>query len=330
MSVKKELLALLEANRGTYLSGEEMGTRLSVSRTAIWKAIKALEAEGYSITAVPSRGYCLSADTDILSEEGISRYLESSTEQFQIRVLKSCTSTMTLLREDAAQGAPEGLVIAAESQTAGRGRLGRSFHSPEGTGVYMAILLRPQLPADQAVLITTAAAAAVSEALEALSGKSAGIKWVNDIFIGGKKVCGILTEAAFDMEGGGLEYAVLGIGVNVVPPQDGFPEELQDIAGAVFDQPEGDLRNRIAAEILNRFMPYYRNLLEKDFLESYRSRSVAVGKEVLILRRGEEIPAVALGIDDQCRLMVRYADGREDCLSTGEISLRLQKGNCLA
>ncbi|MBQ9931769.1 MAG: biotin--[Firmicutes bacterium] len=264
------------------------------------------------------------------SEEGISRYLSSDTEQFQIRVLKSCTSTMTLLREEAVWGAQEGFVIAAESQTAGRGRLGRSFYSPEGTGIYMAILLRPQLPADQAVLITTAAAAAVAEALEALSGKNAGIKWVNDIFMDGKKVCGILTEASFDMEGGGLEYAILGIGVNAVTPKEGFPEELQGIAGAVFEESQADLRNRMAAEILNRFMPYYENLLDKAFLDSYRSRSIAVGQEVLILRRGEEIPAFAAGIDEHCRLMVRYPDGREESLSTGEISLRLKKGSSLA
>ncbi|HPE16085.1 MAG TPA: biotin--[acetyl-CoA-carboxylase] ligase, partial [Oscillospiraceae bacterium] len=233
------------------------------------------------------------------------------------------SSTNTVLKERAASGEAAGAVLAVGEQTAGRGRMGRSFFSPGGTGLYLSVLLRPDAPPGEAALITTAAAVAVAEAVEAVSGRKAGIKWVNDVYLDGKKICGILTEAGVDLETGALDYAVLGIGVNVYPPGEGFPEDLAERAGAVFDAPRGDLRNRLAAEILNRVTPFCRDLSARRFVPAYRRRSLVLGREIRIISGGEGGLALALDVDDDCRLRVRYPDGREALLSAGEVSVRL-------
>lgn len=178
------------------------------------------------------------------------------------------------------------------------------------------------------------AAVAVCEAIEAVSGEKAQIKWVNDIYVRGRKVCGILTEGSFGLESGLLEYAVLGIGINVYQPDGGFPEELRGIAGAVFDSRQDDAKNRMTAEFLNRFFVYYGSdnyyrtaqhgtgVEVADYVEEYRRRSLVIGKQIVVLSANEAKDAVAIGVDDECRLLVRYADGTEACLSSGEISIR--------
>ena len=201
METKEALLSLLEQNRGTYFSGGEIARRLSVSRTSVWKAVNRLREEGYVISAVPNRGYCLADSTDILSAQGIQKYLEPVCQRLELHVLQETGSTNTLLREKAGQGAAEGCTVIAGSQTSGRGRLGRHFYSPSSTGVYLSLLLRPErLAPSEAVKITTLAAVAACEAIEEVSGRRPGIKWVNDIFMDGKKVSGILTEASLDLE----------------------------------------------------------------------------------------------------------------------------------
>ena len=241
-------------------------------------------------------------------------------------VFDTLRSTNDTARELARQGAPEGTVVIAASQTGGRGRMGRSFFSPDGTGLYMSILLRPKLPAEDSLLITTAAAVAAAEALEEISGRSMGIKWVNDIYCGGKKVCGILTEGGYGTDGS-LAYAILGIGVNLFAPEGGFPSELAQIADAVFPakaEKKGTVKNRAAAMILEKFLPLYRQLPERMYLAEYRARSVLTDQSVNVLRGDSARPAKVLGIDDHFGLLVRYEDdGTEAALSTGEVSVRL-------
>lgn len=323
MAVKEQVLETLERNRGVYLSGEQLADTLHVSRAAVWKAIRALSENGYSIDAVPNRGYCLSDQTDILSAAGIQKYLSPRAQAVALSAFPTVTSTNTLLKEQAAAGAPEFTVIAASQQTAGKGRRGRSFFSPSGTGAYISILLRPKLPAERATLITTAAAAAMAESIESVSELHPMIKWVNDLFLDGKKVCGILTEASMDMESGSMEYAILGAGVNVYAPEGGFPPEISDLAGCLFPARRSDMLNRLTAAFLNHFLDYYDTLDEGAFLTSYRSRSLALGRRVQVLRPDGSVPAQVLSIDDQCRLLVRYDDGTEGLLSSGEISIRL-------
>jgi len=319
-SVKDRVLEQLEQHRGEYLSGEMLADALSVSRNAVWKAVKALREVGYPIDAKPNCGYALSDDCAILSKQSVERFLDVP---LRVQVYGEVDSTNTLVRQAAEAGEAEGLIIIASKQTAGRGRRGRSFHSPESTGLYMTALLRPDLAAQDAALMTTLAAVAVAEAIEAVSGRESAIKWVNDVYLDGKKVCGILTEAAMDLETGKLSFAAVGIGVNLVPPMGGFPADIQNIACAVFEHlPTPDAASRLAAEIWNRFFQYYRHLPNTGFLDAYRRRSFLLGREIEVLRGNEAIPAVAIAIDDRAGLTVRYADGREETLSSGEVSVR--------
>ena len=326
MTVKEQILEYFETHRGQYLSGGELAAALGVSRSAVWKAVRQLESEGFRFAKVTGKGYCLCEDSDGLTEQSVRRCLGEAGGGLDIRVLASVTSTNTLLKEMAASGAPEGTVLVACRQTAGRGRMERAFFSPSDTGLYLSLLLRPQIRAQEALFITTAAAVAVAQTVEELAGKPAGIKWVNDVFMNGRKVCGILTEASLDMESGSLEYAVCGIGVNLRPPEGGFPEAIQDVAGAVF--PDGklppDARSRLAAGILRRLISFYRALPAHPFFEEYVRRSVVVGQDILVLRGGEGLPARALAIDGDAGLHVRYGDGREEVLTSGEVSIRIR------
>lgn len=324
MSVKQELLAVLENNRGKFVSGAELAKSISVSRNAVWKAVRALIDDGYEILSAQGRGYCLTDSNDILSPQSIGKYLNKS-DFSDIEVLKCVTSTNTVLKERAVGGASHGSVLIAEEQSAGRGRRGnRSFSSPRGSGLYMSILLRPNLSAEETLFLTTLTAVAVSEAIEEVSGRAAQIKWVNDIFCGGKKVCGILTEGSFDMESGSLDFAVVGLGVNIAEPEGGFPEEIRGVAGALFDEtPISDARSVLAAKILQNFKKYYDTLGERSFLEGYRSRSCVIGRKISVIQGGKNRSAFALGIDDECRLHIRNEDGSEELLSSGEISIRI-------
>ena len=310
MTTREKLLGLLEENREAYLSGEELAKALAVSRAAVWKAVKSLQQEGYPIDAVTNRGYRLSRGGDRLSAPGIRKYLKPEYRDLPITVEEETKSTNTALRAMAEAGAPEGTVYIAQGQTGGRGRMGRSFFSPAGTGLYLSLLLRPTAwEPTRAAQLTAAAAAAMCEAIRQVTGKEPGIKWVNDLLLDGKKICGILTEASFSMESGVLEYAVLGLGVNVYLPEGGFPGQLREIAG----------------EFLNRFLEGYEHPEDRHFLDVYRRRSIAVGREVTVLSGGWERRAFAFGLDDDCRLLVRYPDGTEQALSYGEIRIAINR-----
>lgn len=323
MGTKEKVLALFEKNKGIYLSGEEIAEKLSVSRNSVWKAVGNLRKEGYEIDAVPSRGYCLSEDTDILSNQGISKYLKPVCHELELEVLAEVASTNVLLREKASRGLQEGYCVIASAQTKGKGRLGRNFYSPSDTGVYLSLLLRPtELSPTEAIKMTTMAAVAACEGIERVSGREAQIKWVNDIFMDGKKVSGILTEASLNLETNRLDYVVLGIGINAYPPKEGFPEDIEKIAGAVFSKDTKDGKNLLAAEFLNTFMELYRSK-DRDYVKSYRDKSIVLGKEITVHKPEETRKAIALDIDENCHLLVQYEDGRKESLSSGEISIRL-------
>ena len=321
MTVKEKLKELFEKNRGKYLSGEEIAADLGCTRGAVWKAVRSLEDEGYRIAAVTNKGYCMLSENDIISEEGIKKYL-SSGDKNKIVVLKQTDSTNLRLKEIAAEGAPEGTLVVAGEQTAGRGRLGRTFASPPDSGVYMSLLLRPEMGASDAIRITTAAAVAVAEVAEQLTGRKTGIKWVNDIYCEGRKVCGILTEASFNVEFGGFDYAVLGIGINVYEPEGGFPDELKSVAGALLPERVPDLRNRMIAGIVNRFTELYENIGDSTYLDAYEKRLMWKGEKINIISPKGTSAAVLKGIDHECGLVVEYPDGTEGVISSGEISIR--------
>ena len=319
MDKKETLLNILE-HTDAFISGSELAARLGVTRAAVWKYIRMLEGEGCEIEAVTNRGYRLSPSNDMITAESIRRELGELSGQFSIEVVRECTSTNSVLKEKAA-GLPEWYTLIAGSQSEGRGRRNRSFHSPAGTGLYMSVLLRPQLPIGDAVLITAAAAVAVCRAVEELSGVCPGIKWVNDILLYGRKICGILSEASLDMESGAVESVILGVGINVTPPAEGFPPALSDTAGAVFPNRQRNMRSRMAAAFLRHFFRIYADFPNRGFVPEYRSLNVLPGRRILVLQAGGSSPAAALDIDDRCRLIVRYDDGTQQALSSGEVSV---------
>jgi BirA family biotin operon repressor/biotin-[acetyl-CoA-carboxylase] ligase len=322
MRVQEQLLFLLEEKRGQYLSGEELAELLGVSRNAIWKAVKRLQEDGYPIKGISGKGYQLHEDSDILSPQGINKYLGDLSAVFSIEVRKEVDSTNQVLKDEKGS---EGRILVAERQASGKGRMGRTFYSPGDSGVYFSLLLRPKIKMQDAVIITAAAAVAVCEAIETVSGKDTQIKWVNDIYVDGRKVCGILTEAAMDLETGGLEYAVLGIGINIKEPREGFPKALNGIAGALFQKDEFpiDIKNKMVSAVLNQFWPCYSQLGKKKFLEGYRDRSMVTGRDIWIHRGdGSTEKASAVEIDDQCRLVVIKENGQREELLSGEVSIR--------
>lgn len=300
------------------ISGEKIAEKLGVSRNAVWKAITELRSEGFSIEASSGRGYRLTGER-YMTAEGVCKYLKSN---LQVQVFRSVSSTNDLAKAAAESGADEGSVYIAETQFSGRGRTGRSFYSPEGTGIYMSIVLRPKMEAAEALSITTCAAVATADAIYEVTGKEVGIKWVNDLFCDSKKISGILTEAAFDMETGGLSYAVLGIGIDVFAPKDGFGD-LDNIAGALYPYSDNsaELRCRLAAAVCDRFFYCYSNMDSKDLFERYRKRLFVIGKSVTVIRGGERRSATVLGLENDYKLTVKYLNGDVESLSSGEISI---------
>ena len=322
MSLKEEILIQLERNRGADLSGEELAREAGVSRAAVWKAVQALRGEGYQILSGTNKGYRLSDTDDRLSPDAVRAYLPSAEPRdLEIVVLETVDSTNNEAKRRAVSGVTRPILILAEQQTAGRGRLGRNFYSPAGTGLYLSLLYRSEGSLADAVPVTSAAAVAVTEAIEALTDKRPDIKWVNDVYLGGRKICGILTEAVTDMETGGAQDIIVGIGLNITT--EAFPDGLESTAASLF--PVGVNRNRFAAEIVSRLWQYASHLSDKAYLPTYRSHSILIGKEITY-RRGEEVKGgTVIGIDDDCGLAIRRDDGTTEVLRTGEVTVRLKE-----
>lgn len=321
MKLHERVLSMLRIHEG-YCSGEYMARELQVSRNSIWKAVNRLKDEGYAVKSSTRNGYCLESVGNAMLPSDISAALEPHTKQLKLQIKESVTSTNDEIKRLAEEGVPEGTVLIAHEQTMGKGRLGRSFHSPYGTGLYMSILLRPAFSATQALFITTGAAVAVCRGIEAVTPKKAEIKWVNDIYIEGKKVCGILTEAATDLENGGLHYAVLGIGINVREPEEGFPEELRETAAALFQDsvPEG-LRTKLSAAILNAFFHLYQALDDRSFMQEYKERSFFIGRRVRLLRGNTVVSGIVQDIDEEAAIIMELDSGQIERFIAGEVQI---------
>lgn len=258
---------------------------------------------------------------DLLREEIVEK-MGNSKLVSKIQVFSELDSTNRYLKELAREGAKEGTVIIANQQSAGRGRLGRSFFSPENTGIYMSILLRPEIELQKSVRITSMAAVAVARAIEKVSGIEAKIKWVNDIFLNGKKVCGILAESGFNTMTGALDYVVLGIGVNVGTIE--FPEELKEIATSVCNECKYTVtRTELIVEILKELEYWYPSLQDGGFLKESKERSLLLGNEILVVGTGESsYQAKALDLDDMGHLWIEKA-GKKELLHSGEVSIKI-------
>ncbi|GAB1477385.1 biotin--[acetyl-CoA-carboxylase] ligase [Bacillota bacterium] len=323
ISTKSSILTLLEDNRDCALSGSDIAKRLNISRSAVWKGVEELRREGYEISAVTNRGYSLSRHSDILSAEGLLNYLCCPfITRDKIHVYKSIGSTNQEAKKLAVAGADQGTLVMAEGQTEGRGRMGRSFFSPEGTGIYMSLILRPRDSDFEAMSATAAAASAVCRALSEVLGIKARIKWVNDIFVDDLKVCGILAEAVSDFQTHSIESLIIGIGINVLTKPEAFPEGIRGIAGSLLKTPAPVSRNQIAAAVLDSLWDLIFNTDTETMIEEYRSRSFLPGRPITVHRGNEVYNAKALDIDNKGGLIIEKYDGSVETLRSGEVSVR--------
>ena len=320
MPLKERVLTVLEENKGKSVSGSEIARSVGMTRSAVWKAVKVLREEGYSICAVTNKGYCLSEENDFLSEQSIVPNLNTRELGRKIDVFKTIDSTNNFAKSLAQLGAVNGTTVVAEVQTQREGRMGRTFYSPLGMGVYMSVIVRPKLSVEHSLLITSCAAVAVADAIEKVTKLKCSIKWVNDIYIGNKKVCGILTEAAVDVEQGGLEYAIVGIGVNVQNVT--FPKAVADIATSLkLECNESVSRSILAAEILNCLEERLDTINDKSFIDEYRNRSNLINKRIEVTHNDVTTSMTCLGIDEYGRLIVKLDDGTEKALSSGTVRI---------
>ena len=321
MSLKKSVLKVMEENRSKYISGQQLADELSVSRSAIWKAINSLKNDGYNIDATTKKGYKLIEENDLLSREGIIPYLDKKYTDIPLIVKQTVISTNAEAKKLAVDNASHGTVIISEEQTGGRGRLGRSFYSPAKTRIYMSIILHPHINITAASLITTAASVAVCRAIRSLCNMEAKIKWVNDIFIDDKKVCGILTEAVTDFESGMVESIILGIGINIKTIH--FPDEIKETAASLYSSDSSAInRNLLIAKILNELFPLYDNLEERKFINEYKSYSMILGEDIKYYLNNTEYSGKAVDIDNNGGLIVQVSGGKIETLNSGEITIR--------
>ena len=322
MAVKERVLTALLAAQGAPVSGQQLADGLGVSRAAVWKAVKELQKQGHAVHSEAGRGYVLAgAGGEVLCREGVQAFRRSAGET---HVLACVDSTNLYAKRLAAGGAGHGTLVAAGMQTAGRGRRGRSFASPEGAGLYLSVIVKTGLPMQDAALATCAAAVAVRRAVKAVCGKELAIKWVNDLFWQGKKCCGILTEAVTDVESGGLDYMVVGIGIDLVRPDGGWGAGLDDIVGALYEPGQPVPRCALAAAVADELLALAGALPQAPFMQEYIAHNFVPGHDVLLMQAGHTTPAHAVRITQAGHLVVRTAEGERE-VSFGEVSLRMQQ-----
>lgn len=321
MSTKSKLLEVFTEKKNEYISGQDLATALGLSRNAIWKAVEQLRNSGFEIESKPSLGYRLIGETDILTFDSIN---ESLKIPCKLKVFDSVGSTNDVAKENPPTSKPT--IIISNKQTKGRGRRGRNFFSPEGSGIYMSIAFEPNFDIDKSLFVTMATALAVCHAIEKLCNVNPKIKWVNDIFVNGKKVCGILTEGQTSFESGKIDSIIVGIGLNCFPSK--VPDELKDIVGWLAEAPGDFTRSQLASEIINEFFSILDEMESKDFLREYRNKCFILGKQIYVYPRinGDGIRARAIDIDDTGGLIVEYLEGINSrqmlTITTGEVNIR--------
>jgi len=320
--LKSKILALLR-ERADFISGQELCEHFGVSRTAVWKAVGQLKKEGFNIEAVQSRGYRLVQEKEVFGRNELESRMKTKWAGHPVHFYESLDSTNLQAKLDAERGAGQGTLVVADMQTAGRGRRGRAWSSPAGINVYFTLILKPQFPPDKASMITLVMALAVAEGIREACGVEAGIKWPNDIVVGGKKVCGMLTEMS--VERGYIHYVVVGAGVNVGLQK--FPEEIAETAVSLEQECGRKIpRAVLVADIMKAFEKYYENFLEHLDLAGlqkiYNRLLVNCGREVRVLDPKGEFRGVSHGINDVGELLVEREDGTVTAVYAGEVSVR--------
>lgn len=322
--LKEEIINLLKENENNFISGEKISKTLGVTRAAIWKNMKVIKEEGYDIESASRKGYKLIYSPDLLTYEEINPNLKTKFMGKNIIYLSSVDSTNNEAKRLAGEGVHEGTVVISEEQTGGRGRLGRNWISPKYKGIWMSIILRPDIEPMRVPGITQIAAAAVCNALRDM-GVEAYIKWSNDIILNNKKICGILTEMSGEINK--VNHIIVGIGMNVNIEEGEFPEEVKETATSLkIEDGKNIKRKELIAKILNNFEKLYKELTInnsiKTSIEICKKYSILIGKEIRIINRNKEIIARAIGLSDEGKLIVEYEDGKTDEIISGEVSVR--------
>ena len=320
--MKEEILRLLRSADG-YISGQELCNRFGVSRTAVWKAINQLKEAGYEIEAQQNKGYRLKAAPDLMTEAEIKSLMHTDWVAKEVLYFDTIDSTNTKAQELAEKGYPSGTLVVADKQESGKGRRGRSWVSPSGTGIFMTLMIKPDINPNNASMLTLVAALAVAKAITSVTGEEAMIKWPNDIVVNGKKVCGILTEmnAQFDY----INHIVVGIGINV--HNESFPEEISQMASSLMIEAGGKRfhRAQIIAETMSYFEQYYDKFLKTQDLSAlvreYDELLVNMNKAVRVLDPKEPFDGKAMGITPKGELIVDTWESRK-LVSSGEVSVR--------
>lgn len=318
----KILTALRQAK--DYVSGQELCDSLGVSRTAVWKNIKKLQEEGYVITAVQNKGYCLKDSPDVITLEDVQSFMKPEDwPDLHLFYKDEIDSTNTWAKQAAEQGVTGDAVFLADRQTAGKGRRGRVWESPSGESVYMTILLRPDLAPERASMLTLVKGLSVVEGCGDVLGLQGQIKWPNDMVLSGKKVCGILTEMSAQIDY--INYVVIGTGINV--NREEFPEELKDKATSLsLELGHPVRRSMVIAGVLKAFRKNYQIFMETGdltgLLDAYNSILVNKDREIQVLEPGHEYTGIARGINAQGELIVEKTDGSICCVYAGEVSVR--------
>lgn len=321
--IKNEVLCILKKNEG-YVSGESISRMLNISRMSVSNAVKSLIIDGYVISASTKKGYKLEKSPNLISIGELSTYLDSDTMQ-NVIYLEEVSSTNDYLKNLASNGAKEGTVVIANRQTAGKGRLGRNFYSPENVGIYMSYLYRPTATLSELSSITSRVAVAVCQTIQNTCGVECKIKWVNDLLINDKKVCGILTELSVVGETLYADYVVVGIGINVNNPKSDFNGELRDKATSIkLESGREHSRSKLVAEIIKNLKVLFNFSMDKC-LSEYRKLLVNTNREAMFDYQGKQTIGLVLGIDDDFSLLVKV-DDKTIKLSSGVVSIRGRKG----
>ena len=317
---KDKILKLLKS-KSSFVSGEELAVKLGISRTMVWKHMKALEREGFGIEAVPSQGYRITVLPDLLRQAEIQQGLKTKVIGRAIHLYSETVSTNTLAMELASQGAPEGTTLVAETQTGGKGRLGRRWISPKGN-LYLSVVLRPQIPTHKAPLITLMGAVATVSAIRTTCGVQAAIKWPNDILVSGRKVGGLLTEMSAEPDR--IRHIALGIGINVNMALEDLPPDVRENATTVAAA-AGKKINRTALlqQLLRDLDSRYRVLLksEADILGEWEELNTTIGRRVAVSGSTETLEGLAQGIDREGRLIVKLDDGSLRQVAAGDVTI---------
>jgi len=318
---KEKILDILRASRSGFLSGEDLARKIGVSRTMVWKHIKSLERDGFGIDAVPSQGYRIISEPDILWQNEIKTGLKTKVIGRELLIYPEISSTNTRAMEMAWDNAHEGTVVIAEIQTSGKGRLGRKWISPKGN-LYFSVILRPDIPLHKAPLITLMGAVAVASAIRGICQVHAEIKWPNDVLISGKKVCGLLTEMSAEQDR--IRHIVLGIGVDVNMDLEVLPTDVRTRTTSLMSETSQKInRNALLKEIFRKIDQWYPVLFQDpaQVLKAWEKFNMTLGRRVIISGAGEALEGLAQGLDTEGRLIVKLDDGTTRTVAAGEVTI---------